>query len=467
MSYRITGKRKFQGTLISQSLGAVLILAVSLLAWPPGVASQETMEPLTLRKAVEISLQKNPQLRAASHRAEAADFGIARARAGFLPKVDAGETFQHSDNPVFAFGTLLNQGRFTQADFDVNRLNHPGAISNFRTQISLVQPIYTGGKSSILFEQARLASEAAKHSRDRARQELMFVVAKAYYSVLVSQERLEVVKAALRTAEANLEMAQARFDAGFVVASDLLSAQVRLAALQQELASANNQVALQKAALNEAMGLPLDEPFTLADRLAERANPYQKLEDLAALALGRRPDYREAQATERSRDQGVSLARSSFFPTLSAATSYEVNTLNFVADGQDNWSLGVVLQVNLFNGGADSARLAEAKAERAKTQAEREGLANRIRLEAREAWLKVETARERVRVAARAVEQAEESLRIVQDRYGQGLTTIVELLTTEASVTQARSNVINAFYDLNVGLAQQELALGTLDVSLF
>ncbi|MBI4571747.1 MAG: TolC family protein, partial [candidate division NC10 bacterium] len=90
-----------------------------------------------------------------------------------------------------------------------------------------------------------------------------------------------------------------------------------------------------------------------------------------------------------------------------------------------------------------------------------------IALDVRDAFLAVHTARQRVAVARDAVTHAEESLRIVQDRYEAGLTTIVELLDSETALTAARTNLTRTLYDATVGQARLDLSLGALDPAKF
>lgn len=441
---------------------AILFTFGPALAW-----AQEAAKGLTLTQAIEIALEKSPLLQAARHQVEAAVAGVDRARAGFFPKLDLGESFTRADNPVFAFSSKLNQGRFTQADFDVNRLNNPEATSNFRTNLSFAQPIYTGGKVSIGFEQAKLNRAATVQGFDRTRQEVIFQVARAYYRVLLAQADLEVVRSAIQAAEANLNLARARFEAGLVVESDVLSADVRLASLKEQEIIAQNQLILAQAALNDVMGLPLDEPFEIRDRLIQRPARSERLEELERLALTRRPDYQRLGFEERASERGIALARAEFLPTLRATATYELNHLSFAANGQDSWFVGVIFQWNLFNGFGDRAKVAEARAGFKRIQATRAGMASRIRLEVKDAFLKLKAAEERIGVAKGAVTQAEESLRIVKDRYEVGLTSIVDLLANESALTQARGNLTLALYDYNVGLANLELALGTISGDSF
>jgi outer membrane protein TolC len=422
---------------------------------------------LSLAEAVKIALEKHPALRAASHQAAAAAAGTDQARAGFLPRVDFSEGFSHSDNPVYAFGALLNQGRFTAADFAVDRLNHPDAISNWRTNIAGSVPLFMGGRTLLGYQQAEIGREAAERGRARVEQEIIFGVVRAYYGILLAREAQTTVEAAVRTAEANLATAEARTEAGVAVASDALAARVRLARLKEEGIAAANQVRLARAGLNDAMGVALDQSFRITASLDLAPLRYDRLEGLDTLAREQRPEYRQAALEEQRLEKEVLRAKGALLPTMHLIGNYEINNHRFSSDGQDSWSVGVVLNVNLFNGGADRARIVEAQANHQRAVALRERLSSAIALEVRDAYLALQTARERVAVAKDAVAHAEESLRIVQDRYEAGLTTIVELLDSETALTAARTNLTRTLYEATVGQARLDLNLGTLDRARF
>ncbi|HTU01218.1 MAG TPA: TolC family protein, partial [Candidatus Sulfotelmatobacter sp.] len=223
---------------------------------------------LTLSEAVHTALERHPALQAAGYQVQAASSAVDQARAGFLPRVDFSEGVTRGDNPVYAFGSLLNQGRFTQADFAVDRLNHPDPISNWRTNLSGSVPIFTGGRTILGFQQAKIGVDAARSSRERAEQETIFGVVRAYSAFLLAEEAKATFDASVRTAEANLATAETRVEAGLAVASDALSARVRLARLQEESIAAANHIRLARAALNEAVGFPLDSARPVSGRLS-------------------------------------------------------------------------------------------------------------------------------------------------------------------------------------------------------
>lgn len=446
-------------------LATSLACAVALIV--PLDAAMAEPTPLALRQAIEVALERSPVLKAAQQQVNAADAGVDRARAEFLPKLDVLESFTRSDNPVFTFSSKLNQGRFTQNDFAVTRLNEPDPYTNFRTAVQLSQPLYTGGKASIGYERAKLGRLANEQALDRRRQDVIFRTARAYYAVLLADADLAVVQSALRAAAANRDVARARVDAGLVVESDALSAEVRLATLREQEIVAQNRAGLARAALNDVMGRPLEEPVEVAEQLAEQPLPRAELAGLETLALARRPDYRRLGSEEQGQERAVAAARAEFLPTLSATASWEANHLDVASNGRDSWFVGALIQWNLFNGFGDRARIAEATARLRETQALRGAFASQLRLEVREAFLALRAATERITVARQAARQAEESLRIVRDRYESGLTTVVTLLSAEAALTQAQGSLTRALYDQSVGAAGLELALGTIDKESF
>ena len=452
---------------MGKAVWAAALLSFFLLAAGALWAGEPLAPGLSLSEAVRTALEKHPALRAAGYQAAAAASGVEQARAGFFPRVDFSEGVVRSDNPVYAFGSLLNQGRFTSGDFAVDKLNHPDPITNWRTNLSGSVPLFLGGRTVLGYQQAQLGQDAAEQGRLRAEQEVIFGVIRAYSAVQLSREASATVQAAVRTAEANLTAAATRYEAGLVVASDALAARVRLARLREEAIASANQVRLSHAALNEAMGLPLDGAHRVTGQLDLQPPLYEQLDGLEALARAHRPDYRQVDLEAQRLEKDILRAKGALLPTMHMMGNYEINNYRFASNGQDSWSVGVVLNLNLFNGGGDRARIVEAQANHQRAVAQRERLANAIGLEVHDAFLAHLTARERVAVARDAVTQAEESLRIVQDRYEAGLTTIVELLDSETALTAARTGLTRTLYDATVSQARLDLSLGRLDRARF
>lgn len=434
-----------------------------LLFRPLSSGAGETVAPLTLDRAVTLALQHNPRLQASQATIDAAQANVARSRAAFLPTLHLQEVYTRTDDPTAVFGTKLSHGKFSEREFSIAKLTSPSALGSFHSTLSFSQPLYAGGQTQAAFTRAQLHQYVSKLQHDRLTQKVIFAVAKSYYHVLYTQKQLTVLHAAMTTAQTIVNFAQQRFDSGLTVEADVLSTEVRLATLKEKEITTQQQHALAYSLLNNAMGLPLETIWDIDDRLLQStASPVPTLAELEQRALDQRPDYQQLAFEEQSQQQAVSQAQGAFLPTVHAVASYNLNRPDFLARGQDNWSIGVVAQWNLFNGGADYAALAEARAGVHRMQAFRTQTANTIKLEVREALTILSSAKERIAVAERAVTQAEAAWQIATDRYQVGLTTIVDVLRYEEALTQARSSLSEALYDHSLGWASLGLASGTL-----
>jgi outer membrane protein TolC len=411
---------------------------------------------------VRLALEKNPTVQAADAYSKAVHQGIAEARAARLPRVDFSEGMTRGNNPVYVFGGLLTERQFTAGDFDLGSLNTPHPLDLFRTQFSAALPLYDAGQTGRRIKEAKLSAQGAGENGQRTRQELIFDVVKSYNNELLARENARVAEAAVNAAQSDLDRAQARQQEGQAVPSDLLSAQVQLAQAQQDLLQAQNAVDLAHAALNVAMGLGEDAASTIQAGLKEADFDAGELAERQQQALKLRPDLREASLGVERASNGQRMARAEFLPKVNAFSSWEEDNQTFLARGGNNWTVGASLNFNLFDGGANHARLAAARYRQIQAQAQLEQLSAAVKLQVREAYLNLTTAKQRVEVARQAQSQAEESLRIIQNRYEAGLATITDLLQVETARTAAGKNYLNAVFDYRLSFAALELATGEL-----
>ncbi len=418
--------------------------------------------PVSLSQAVKIALKNNPTVHAADAYADAARHAIDSAKAGYLPRLDFSEGFTRGNNPVYVFGTLLTQRQFTAANFDLGLLNVPAPIDNFRTQFSASVPLYDFGRTSKRVKDARIQAQGTREDAQRTEQAVVFDVVGAYLNELLAQEQVRVTKAAVSMTQADLDRARAREQQGLAVASDVLSAQAQLAQAKEDLIRAQNSVAIAQASLNVAMGVPEGAPTLTEGKLAAVKIAVGDLPSLQQQALKQRPDYHEAQLQAEKAGNSVSLARKEFLPRIDMMGSWEQDNQTFAARGGNNWVAGATLTFNIFNGGARRAQIAESRAYQRRAEAMRSQMESAVRLQVRKAYLNLNAARQRVQVSSDSAAQAEESLRILRNRYDAGLATIMDVLRAETMRTSAQNNHLNAVYDYRLAFAALELATGDL-----
>ncbi|MDF1590653.1 MAG: TolC family protein [Desulfobacterales bacterium] len=418
--------------------------------------------PLTLTEAIQNAVAKNPKISAAGFQVESSDAQITQARSGLLPQIYFSEGYNHTTNPMWAFGTKLNQEQITRQDFDPARLNDPDPINNFASTLSLNWSLYDSGQTRHGLKQAEIGKKMTTLMLERTRQQVIAQTVAAYVGVLLAQKNLAVIEQTLETARAHHKMVRARFENGFVVKSDLLRAQVHIADLEQQQLQAESQVQVARAYLNAAMGAPIESIFDLSSPLEAGQEVYSSLESWMEKALSLRPELKQMQNQEMIAQEEINKSKAAHLPSINLMGNYEFNTEDFSEWG-DNYTVGAMVNLNIFSGRRLSARTVQARAALNEVGARQADLKLGILVQTRQAFLQAQSARKRIPVAAAAVTQAEETLRIVRNRYETGLLNIVALLDAELTLQHARTNQFKAAHDYKVAAVQLALVAGTID----
>jgi len=437
------------------------------IAWLPlaMVSAQQEADPveLSLQEAVKIALEKNPLHKAAVADSKVASADVRVSRSFLMPHLTFSETATRGNDPVYVFGSKLRQQRFSANDFDLNKLNTPKPFGDFTTRFGGTWNLFDSFATWHGISRAKELNQAIEHQLGRTNQEIVFRAISSYYEVLFAAKQLEVAEQSAKTAQSIMDRSQARFDSGLVVESDLLTAKVRMAARQQELIRARNNLEMARAQMNTAMGVPVESRFHLAEALGERILPVPVLQDAEKQALTNRPDLKRIASEEVAQRQSVSIAKSSFGPRVNAFAGWEADNPTFLAGGGgNNWLGGIEVQLDIFQGGAKRAELSRQRALEEKAVAMKQVAGDEVRLEVRRAYYELDTSRQQVEVSRGAIAQAQESLRINQDRYESGLTTVTDLLGAEEAARRSQTDYWEAVYHFQTNYANLELAKGSL-----
>jgi outer membrane protein TolC len=433
------------------------IPAIFLLA-----ALARAQEPLSLKDAVRQAMERSHVLAAANASTDAAGARLVQARAGILPKVNYSESWTRSDNPVFVFSSLLSQRQFTESNFAIGPLNRPDFLNNFQSRLTAEQPLYDAGMTKRAQKTARLGQEISREEARRGRMEVIAEVSRHYYAAQLGAEQVKVAEQAARSAQADLERAEARRASGMATDADVLSIRVHLAAVREERIRRAADLEVSRAAMNDAIGLPLETPHTLSTPLAPLTFTGLELESLTKSAVDTRPEARQSRlSAELSRVQAAG-ARGAYLPQVALQGALEADRQRFVTRGGANWLVAIGLRWNLFNGGADKARIAESAAAMRRSDAEKERAESAVRLQVHQAWARLRAAQERIGAAQASVDDAQESLRVAQNRFEAGLSTVTDLLRTETALLETKTRYLAAVHDQRLAAALLEFAAGTL-----
>lgn len=420
-------------------------------------------DSLSLKEAVRVALDGNRTIAAAAAAEDAATARLQQARSGYLPKVNYQESWARSDNPVFVFSSLLTQRQFGEQNFAIGALNRPDFLNNFQSLVTAEQPLFDAGKTKRAVRTAELGHTLAGEDLRRSRMQTIAQVARLYLGAQLNAAQLEATAQTLKSAESDLERAEARRASGMATDADVLSLRVHLAAVREERIRRTADLEVARAAVNDALGLPLDTRRQFTTALAPLALPALDAAGLEKTGLESRPEVRETRLAREIATVAVADAKSNLLPQVALRGAFESDRQRFYNRGGANWLVSIGLKWNLFNGFADQARIAESAAQVRRAQADEARVASAARLQVRRAFADLRAAEERIATAQAAVAQAEESLRIAQNRYGAGLETVTDLLRTETALFAARTRQLVAVHDQRVAAALLELAAGTLN----
>lgn len=439
---------------------ALIVFALFSVAAQAGDGSASPRR-ISLADAIAIALHDNRTLKAATFGTAAAQAEIGVARGAMIPRLDADENFSYTNNPVQVFSDLLLQQDFSQSDFALDRLNHPGFTSNFGTQVRLSFPLFAGGRLIAAYRAAGFAADAARWEAIRARQGVEFGVVRAYYTAALAEQRVSVVDRALAAARAHLKRTRDLFGQGMVVNSDVLRTNVLVGTLEQERIQAESEMSIGRASLAHELGdedqrlAPLEQPVDLTGPAATSG----PLDALAARAVADRPEIKIADSRVSQARQAVAVARADYMPTVEIAGVYENDSEGLVRAG-NNGALLMTGRLNLFNGLATRSKVDAAQAQLGRARTLADDLRHSVALEVETAYRTLTAARLGLEVANRDVAYAERALKILEDRYGSGLATNVAVLDAQTAREQTDMRLLAARIGVAVDGAALDLATG-------
>jgi outer membrane protein TolC len=311
----------------------------------------------------------------------------------------------------------------------------------------------------------------AHQSESETRNDVVFRVKQQYFECVKSERLAEVARESEKLARDEETRAEALFQVGSVARGDVLKARARRASTQLSRIQAQNQVEIQRQRLKQVVGVESNAAVGVETEMAG-AVPLPDSAAVVAQALRARPVLASAAATERAARAGLFGARTARAPSV-------VGTLNVdrsrIEERQDlaglsseykdqryatQWSGTVRLSLPIFDGLALEGNMRSAKGALLEAEARRRQLELDVAFEARQAWLLLKEAVERIGVAEEGVASAEEDHKFSKGRYELGAGTYLDLLNAEVSLQQARQQLVEALADARVAEASLERAIG-------
>lgn len=431
-----------------------LISAVLILVFLAGTCRAQ--ERLTVDRAVQIALENSLERRMAAKDVDIADEGLARARAEFGPTVTLqGGLYRYDDQPSLV---QTNQGLVTLN----NALSLPekSLPSDSRTYygglVKVTQPLYTGNKLTATRGLAQANLENARKNMDASDNDLALSARKAFYTVILGRQMAGAMDEAVESMTGHVKEATAFHDQKIVPKLDLLRAQEKLADLRQQQLYAHNNVDLAQTALNYVLGVDMDTRYTYDDAPLTLPMP-RDFETCVKAGLESRPEIGALDAQIRMAEEQIAIAQSDHLPFLALVGEAH----HYEPENEDpSAQIGIVASIDLFDSGRTSHKKAQAARGLEKARIAKKQLFRGIRLEVEKAYHDAQAALESIDVAQKSLDTAQEALDAARTRYRVGLSTSLERLDAEVSLTRAKTNYIHALSMYNIAVSELERAMG-------
>jgi outer membrane protein TolC len=413
----------------------ILILAIVFALAGVAPSRAQTLR-LDADAAARMAIEASTLTLAAADRVEGTRSSIKAADAARLPVLTANASYvRHSAVPEF--------GVPSDDPSEPVFILFPNIQNHYRLDLSVSQPIYTGGAISASRDAARIEESAATWSEILTALDVAHSARMGYWSAVAAASGVDVAEAQLRRAQRLLDDARALREAGMAVNADVFAAEARFASAEVDLVRTRNEEAQAVARLKSLLGIDAVMPVALDDAHTERvpASPLP-LSNLEEVAIDNRP---ELKITDRTIEAVGARARSinaSRRPKVAATGQYLVAQPNQrflppVDERNNSWSLGVGASWQFFDGSRSKEQVAAAHAEQRALQHDRGELERLVRLE-------VETARLELESALQAVESADASAAAAaaweeasSERYAAGIAMLSELLDAQADLAAA------------------------------
>jgi outer membrane protein TolC len=407
--------------------------------------------PLTLADLADLALQSNPATAAAWQTARTASERVTQAQGYFMPEF------------VASASAGLSRTLAEPSSFDADRVRYGAGLSMDYLVVNL------GGGRRAAVEQALNSVYAANYACNRAVDDVLLGVATSYYGLLSARAAAEAAGASVRDARRTLETAQEVLRQGLGTKLDVLQAQATLDRRQYGLATAENVAAVARGALARAVGIPADTPFDVLP-VTNAAPPAAAVGDMRAFideALNRRPDIAALRASLRAAEAAVRVAAAAQWPSLYLTGAMD-ETLHDLRDGQAmqdrdlTYSAGLALRWTLFDGlrSVSARRIAESDAEAARANL----LAAELGAGA-DVWTRCQnyaSAVEKLRAAETYLGSASAAHGLAIESYRARLRTLVDLLTAEAQLAEARAQAVAARQEAFMAFSALAHAAGRL-----
>lgn len=414
--------------------------------------SAQPVNHISMENAVAIAAKNNANIQIAELDYRISNANYHQTDAVFLPQLSVNYTAMVTNNPLNAFGFLLQQGIATSQDFEPSKLNNPGATHNYGTSLDAKLPIFN---LDMIYARkgAKLQQDVYKYKSAYTKNYITFEVKKAYTQLQFAYQLRQILQGTLIDIKQINQSVNNFYKQGLVQKSDVLNAEVQLNTVESALSKATSNIENASEGLNLIAGNPQDKQSLYStDSLTQEIIGFENKElsetrsDIMAMKTALNASKMMAKSSEMA-----------LLPKVNAFGSYQLNDNKVFGFNKNSYMAGISLSWNLFSGNQNRSKIKSANYTTSKINKELNQFIDESRLELNKTRRDLNDLQIEIKKHDTSVAQATEALRILNNRYKEGLASTTDVLTAQAQLSQQRIALAQTIMSYNITKYYTEL----------
>jgi outer membrane protein len=412
---------------------AALGLMLALLAI--GAAAQDKM---SLKEAVDLVLKNNQQVQIAAETAAGAELKIGENKSLYLPQISVSGNYARQS--LISEMSMSFLGQTYKFQF--------GLPNNYNFQASVMEQVFNWGRTARMIDMSKSGLELANDGVAMTKHMLSYQIVPLFYGTLFFREAIKVLDDTLKAFEKKLETAKQRYDAGLTSSFDINLLQVQISSVQGQRLDFLNNIEKFRIAFNALTGREAGAAFEPEGAFVFEPAAFNAEASLKE-ALENRLEFQQWRHQVDLNKASLDLARTADKPTLAASFNYQFRN-GFMPDMnkiQGNWTAALTLSYPVFDGFRTRTQVAEAQSGLRAVELRKTDLERGVNQEIQTALSDLKLAEQKLEIEKVKIRQAEDSLRIAEERFRNGLLSATELIDAQNSVENARLNSLQLVYN--------------------
>jgi outer membrane protein TolC len=419
-----------------------IVVTIAFLLFPITIKSQEIIV-ISKSEILTKTSERNLSLKISEYEFLKSKSDYLQTNAVYLPTITASHTGTSTTNPLMAFGSKLNQEILTAADFNPTLLNNPVQTQNFSTKIEIQQPLINlDGFYERKAAKSKMGAMSLKAKRTQ--DYLVFEVEKAYMQLQLAYNAVHVLEKAQESANANKKMADNSFNQGLLQRLDVLSVEIQVVEVKNQLQKAKRNVQNASNYLSFLMNEERDVVYKPTETLTVSIFNFEDIK-----VSENRADIKAMQLASKGHEAMNKADKMAFMPRLNAFGSYEMYDNKLFQGRANGYLIGAQLSWSLFEGSKRFGKTQKSKAVFEQSKLEYKQYVSKSNLELNKAKRQLIDAKSQLELSSLSVKQSKESLRIRKNRFKEGLEKTSDLLIAETQFAQKQLEYYQTIYQYN------------------